>query len=59
MKTKKEIKAFNIRLKFDSWLFLKNYAAKQDKDMNSILSEYVEKLKNKHEKELTYHGMNV
>lgn len=53
MSKKENVKAFNIRLEFDTWLFLKKYAAEQDKNMCSIIVEYVKKLKNKHEKDLT------
>lgn len=49
----KDVKAFNVRLPRETWLFLKMYCAQKETHMNKLLAEYVEKLKNNYEKGLT------
>ena len=46
------IKAFNIRLPKDIWIFLKKMAAEQEKSMTEIISTCLTKYKEKCEKKV-------
>lgn len=47
------IKAFNIRIPKDIWVFLKKKSIDQEKAMNAIVIDCLEKYKKKCEKKLT------
>jgi galactose-1-phosphate uridylyltransferase len=58
--TKKEpTKAFQVRIKRNTWLFLKRISAEQERSMASIIENCVEKYKNKFENTLTESDTNV
>ena len=46
----KEIKTFNVRMPRSLWTFLRNHSTDNDKSLNSIIIELVEKYKIKLEK---------
>lgn len=48
-----DIKAFNIRIPKDMWVFLKKKSIDQEKAMNAIVIDCLEKYKKKCEKKLT------
>ena len=48
----KDIKHFNMRMPKDLWLFLKNQSAKKGTPMTFMISDLVEKYKNRIEKRL-------
>jgi galactose-1-phosphate uridylyltransferase len=58
--TKKEPnKAFQVRMKRSTWLFLKRIAAEQERSMANIIETCVEKYKNKFENTLTHYDTDV
>lgn len=59
MKNMKDKKSFNVRLDKSSWFFLKMYAADQEKTMNDVISEYIDKLSKNNKKHLTHTNASV
>jgi hypothetical protein len=55
----KDYKAFNVRIPFDDWLFLKDTSARQQISMNEIIVMCVEKYKKKLERKLTMSDATV
>lgn len=53
MSIKEPTKAFQIRMKRTTWLFLKRISAEQERSMANIIESCVEKYKNKFENKLT------
>lgn len=47
-----DTKTFNVRLKRDSWRFLKVYAIDHKISMNEVIKRYVEKLQRNSEKKV-------
>lgn len=45
-----QLKTLNIRLKFDDWRFLKEYAFNKGSSINAILNRHVKNLRDKNEK---------
>lgn len=55
-----KIKAFNMRMSRDLWLFLKKMAAENETSMNSYILSMLLKSKERHEKkELTHNDTTV
>ena len=52
-KQNKQLKAFSIRMPRDTWLFLKNISAQEDKTMTDIICRCVDKFKKRTENKLT------
>jgi predicted DNA-binding protein len=50
---KQPLKAFQVRLERDTWIFLKNISAQQERSMATIIEECVKKYKKKFETVLT------
>lgn len=50
---KKTVKAFQIRLDKEVWMFLKLLSARQERSMNLIIEECVNKYKKRFDKVLT------
>lgn len=48
-----QLKAFQIRIPKETWIFLKKAAAEQERTMCDIVAECLEKYKRKFEKKLT------
>ncbi len=46
---KKEIKTFNVGLPWDTWLFLKNYAASREESMKDVVIKCIDKIKRREE----------
>lgn len=46
---KKILKAFNVRIDKDLWLFLKQTSIRREMSMNEIISECIQKYKTKSE----------
>ncbi len=53
MTTKPPMKAFQVRLPRDTWVFLKRMAAEQERSMANIIEGCINKYKSKFEKKLT------
>ena len=48
-----EIKAFNVRLPKELWVFLKNRSAEQEEPMGTIIMRCIEKYKKRFDDRLT------
>lgn len=53
MAIKEPTKAFQVRIKRETWLFLKRISAEQERSMANIIEGCVEKYKKKFENKLT------
>ncbi len=52
-------KVFSVRLSKEMWVFLKKHSIEQEKPMNTIIFDCLEKYKNKYEKRLTNNNTAV
>jgi hypothetical protein len=54
-----KMKAFNVRISKELWVFLKDQSIIQEKPMNSIIAASLEKMKKSLEKKLTCNNTRV